>query len=210
MASDAPDASEQSISLLGSAELITEFFSYGVNSLLFHRGIYSPDSFSSMVKYGLAMTICTDPGVERYMKSVLSQMNKWLELKELKRVVVVFASVASREVLERWSFDVSLLGEDAKLDDDTNDEQKAASDKKILEEMKGVVRQIAGSASFLPLLEEACSFDMLIYTNSDTVIPAEWNESGPRLIADKEEVQLRSFNTSAGNVDASVTFARTD
>ena len=48
------------ISLSGSVEIVTEFFSYAVSSILFQRGIYSPEQFSRVSKYGLTMMMTTD------------------------------------------------------------------------------------------------------------------------------------------------------
>ena len=39
------------------------------------------------------------------------------------------------------------------------------------------MRQIAASVTFLPLLEDECSFDLIVYTNKDSETPQEWEES---------------------------------
>jgi mitotic spindle assembly checkpoint protein MAD2 len=40
-------------------------------------------------------------------------------------------------------------------------------------------------------------------------IPAKWQESGPALIANSEEVRLRSFTTSIHSVDGMVAYKAT-
>jgi mitotic spindle assembly checkpoint protein MAD2 len=50
--------------------------------------------------------------------------------------------------------------------------------------------------TFLPLLREPCSFDLLIYTNKTAAVPKKWNDSDPRYIMNSQEVKLRSFTTS--------------
>jgi hypothetical protein len=50
--------------------------------------------------------------------------------------------------------------------------------------------------TFLPLLNEPCSFDLLIYTNKTAVVPKKWADSDPRYIMNSQEVKLRSFTTS--------------
>ena len=203
---------DHSITLRGSADMVTEFFAYGVNTLLYQRGIYPPESFNRISKYGMTMLVSNDEDVQKYMSSVLDQMKIWLERSSLQRVVVVIASVATKKVLERWAFDVG----------ETNDEESdplqnvtnvnrirgKKENSKIVGEIQAVVRQITASVSFLPLLDEACSFDMLIYTKQDIETPTKWEESGPRTINNSEQVTLRSFSTSVHNVDASVTYAR--
>ena len=148
----------------------------------------------------MTVLVSADPAVKAYLNSVLEQMQTWLKLSTLRRVVVVIASVATGDVKERWAFDVKANqpGED--------DEPK--EEKVIMSEIQAIMRQITASVSFLPLLDEACGFDMLIYTDENTITPAKWEESGPRIIKDRDEVKLRSFSTTVHNVDASVTYAR--
>lgn len=50
--------------------------------------------------------------------------------------------------------------------------------------------------TFLPLLNESCSFDLLIYTRKTAVVPKKWEDSDPRYIMNSQEVKLRSFTTS--------------
>lgn len=67
--------------------------------------------------------------------------------------------------------------------------------KEIMSEIQAIIRQITASVSFLPLLEEQCTFDLLVYTDKDSEVPALWEESDPRFIKDSTEVRLRSFTT---------------
>lgn len=212
----AEKGADHSITLSGSADLVTDFFSYGVNTLLYQRGIYSVDTFSRISKYGLTMLISTDPRVIKFLDSVLQQMRIWLQRRELKRVVVLFASVATKKVLERWAFDINLVddhqsqkgapGQNTPL----SKEHRDRVERDIVSQIQAVIRQITASVTFLPLLDEPCAFDMLIYTNQDIETPAKWLESSPRIIPDKENVQLRSFSTNLHNVAASVSYAKDD
>ena len=47
---------------------------YAVNSILYQRGIYPPDMFDRVKKYGLPMQISTDAGLKRYLAQVLEQI----------------------------------------------------------------------------------------------------------------------------------------
>ncbi len=58
----------------------------------------------------------------------------------------------------------------------------------------------------MPLLEEPCTFDLLVYTNADASVPKAWEESDPRYIAQSAEVRLRSFTTSIHKVAPSVSY----
>lgn len=67
-----------------------------------------------------------------------------------------------------------------------------------MSEIQAIIRQITASVSFLPLLEEQCAFDLLVYTDKNSEVPAMWEESDPRFIKDSAEVRLRSFSTKVG------------
>ncbi len=54
------------------------------------------------------------------------------------------------------------------------------------------------------------SFDLLVYTDKDLVVPEKWEESGPQIIDQSEEVRLRSFTTSIHKVNSMVAYKRTD
>jgi hypothetical protein len=62
------------ITIRGSAELVAEFFGYSVNSILFQRGVYPPDSFARVQKYGLGLFVTNDEDLKRFITSVLTQM----------------------------------------------------------------------------------------------------------------------------------------
>lgn len=48
------------ITLKGSTEIVMEFFAYSINSILFQRGVYRPESFTKATKYGLQMMVTSD------------------------------------------------------------------------------------------------------------------------------------------------------
>jgi len=65
-------------------------------------------------------------------------------------------------------------------------------------EIQAIIRQIASSVAFLPLIRERCSFDLLVYTDKEVFVPSTWEDSDPRYIANAEEVRLRSMSTKVG------------
>jgi mitotic spindle assembly checkpoint protein MAD2 len=73
-------------------------------------------------------------------------------------------------------------------------------------EIQAIIRQITASVTFLPLLEDACTIDLLAYTDRDSDVPLEWEESDPRLIDNAANVKLRSFSTSVHNVETMVAY----
>jgi len=56
----------------------------------------------------------------------------------------------------------------------------------------------------------AGAFDILVYTDKDLEVPEKWNETGPAMIANSQEVKLRSFSTSYHKVDTMVAYKNVD
>jgi len=50
------------------------------------------------------------------------------------------------------------------------------------------------------------SFDLLVYTDKDLETPATWNETGPAMMVDSQEVRMRSFSTTIHKVDTMVAY----
>lgn len=69
-----------------------------------------------------------------------------------------------------------------------------------------MLRQITASISFLPLLEEECAFDILMYTSKSAKLSNDWADTTACHIKDAEEVSLRSFNTKIHNVHTKVQY----
>lgn len=196
---------------------MTEFFGYAVNSILYQRGLYPPSTFEVKKKYGLGMLVSSDEEIKTYLVSVLDQINEWLIEKKLEKLVLVISSVRTRETVERWVFDIETDSEIGLEEDGENVEppnngaeeknkkyEKSKQD--ITNEIAAIMRQIAASVTFLPLLEDECSFDLIVYTNKDSETPQEWEESDPRFIRNAETVKLRSFSTKVHSVEAAVAY----
>ena len=136
-------------------------------------------------------------------------------------MVMVISSIEPVEVLERWTFDIQTDSSavSASTTTTTTTTTTAATTtatttatvsgtkplKEINAEIAAVMRQIAASVTFLPLLETACAFDLLMYTDHGAPVPVQWEESAPRYIANAQHVRLRAVDTS---VSASIEFHR--
>ena len=44
------------------------------------------------------------------------------------------------------------------------------------------------SVTFLPILQEPCTFDLLVYTDKSASVPQTWENSDPKFISDSTEV----------------------
>lgn len=191
------------ITLRGSTDIVVEFFDYCVNSILYQRAIYPPESFKRVSKYGLAMMMANEEGLMSYIQNITRQLESWLLNGAVQKLVLVVKGVETGDTLERWVFNCEATGSD----------ENAKSEKAIKEitsEIQAIVRQITASVTFLPLLNEPCSFDLLVYADDAAAVPVTWEDSDPCFIANGEDVRLRSFTTKIHTIDLAVQYKGID
>lgn len=205
------------ITLKGSVDIVSEFFFTAINSILYQRGIYQPETFKREAKYGLTVLSTTDDGLLKYLAQVMAQVESWLLSGDVQRLVVVVSGVDSGDTLERWQFNVALEDDNQGGEENrkpninsTATKNKNTKNNKSIKEIHGeiqaIIRQITASVTFLPLLNEPCSFDLLVYTKKDAAVPTKWEDSDPCYIMNSQEVKLRSFTTSVHKVDSMVAY----
>ncbi|PVU96718.1 hypothetical protein BB560_005792 [Smittium megazygosporum] len=147
-------------------------------------GIYPSEDFKIVQKYGLNMLVTTDLELRDYIKTILQQVEQWLLDKSIKKLVMAINSTETRETLERWQFDIHLesQGENAPTQN--------------------------SSVTFLPMIDETCTFNILVYADKDVQVPSLWVDSNPHHVKNSEQVRLRSFSTDVHKVDAMVAYRR--
>lgn len=82
----------------------------------------------------------------------------------------------------------------------SNEQLAKKSLKEITAEIQAIMRQISASVTFLPLLSETCSFDLLVYTDKGAEVPLSWEDSDPCLIKNAAEVQLRGLDANVSSL----------
>ncbi|PIA51372.1 hypothetical protein AQUCO_01100296v1 [Aquilegia coerulea] len=189
------------ITLRGSSAIVSEFFGYAANSILYNRGVYPEESFVKVKKYGLPMLLTEDENVKCFLTNLTTQLSEWLEAGKLQRIVLVIMSKSTGEVLERWNFSIETDKEAVE-----KGVSREKSDKEIMREIQAIMRQIASSITYLPCLDEQCVFDVLAYTDNDVEVPFTWIESDPKLIANPQMVKLHAFDTKIHKVDTLVSY----
>eukprot|EP00983_Pelagomonas_calceolata_P091578 1157565-Pelagomonas_calceolata.AAC.1 len=85
-------------------------------SILYQRGVYPQETFDVAKKYGCNLWLNNDEGLTKYLHTVLQQTkgatavrqgsHVWLEQGKLKQLVLVITEADTKEVLERWTFDI--------------------------------------------------------------------------------------------------------
>lgn len=150
------------ITLKGSVEIVAEFFFTAINSILYQRGIYQPETFKRDEKYGLTVLTTTDDGLLTYLGQVMKQMESWLVSGDVQKLVVVVAGIDTGETLERWQFNVNVEDQNGNLaagNDENNplnnvpatvQTSKGKQQKSLKEihgEIQAIIRQITASVS---------------------------------------------------------------
>ncbi|KAM0695737.1 hypothetical protein Q7P36_004219 [Cladosporium allicinum] len=214
------------LSLKGSSKLCVEFFEFAANTILFQRGVYPPEDFAPVKKYGLNMMVSLDDQVKAYVKKIMSQLNKWIQKSKISKLVIVITSKETGEHLERWQFDVNVFNDESKSkkksssdgqentatedgDDAATPEAAPAAEKtetEIQQEIQSLFRQITASVTFLPMLDGNCTFNVLVYADADSDVPLEWGDSDAKEVKNAEKVMLRSFSTNSHRIDTLVSY----
>ncbi|KAI1320010.1 Mitotic spindle checkpoint component mad2 [Mortierella claussenii] len=84
------------------------------------------------------------------------------------------------------------------------------TEKEIQTEIQAILRQITASVTFLPMLDEKCTWTILCQTEKDAEVPATWSDTDPHLVHNAEQVKLRSFSTNLHKIDALVAYRLQD
>lgn len=108
------------LTLKGSVALVSDFLSYGIQSILYQRDVYPSDDFKMVKKFNTQVLTTIDEGLKEYLERAMQQVQQWLTQGEVKRIVVAIVEKETQETVERWQFDVEVMnkGTDESADKD--------------------------------------------------------------------------------------------
>lgn len=199
--------------LKGSVKVVSEFFEYSINTILYQRGIYPPEDFKVVKKYGLNMLVSTDDDVKRYIKRIMKQLHSWMGAGRINKLIVCIVSKETADTMERWQFDIDIVQSSGPLPNTSTAVGQADSDgslpkdeKEVTKEIQSLIRQITASVTFLPELTGRATFNVLVYTDTSGEVPKDWVDSDARDVRNAEAVQLRSFSTGAHKIGLQVSY----
>ncbi|KAJ3816018.1 spindle assembly checkpoint protein [Lentinula lateritia] len=199
-------ANRQAITLKGSTSLVTEFFKYAVNTILFQREVYPSDDFHMVKKYGQTVLVTQDVALESYLDKILKQVQKWLLLGSVTQLVLAIISKDSRTPLERWVFDIKLVELPVESGEAPSPPKPEAE---IQSEIRAILKQIISMVTYLPVINEPTVFNILAYTSESADVPAgEWVDTDPLAIeaSKSQQVKMRSFSTDIHRIEAMVAY----
>ncbi|KAF9365982.1 hypothetical protein BGX34_007033 [Mortierella sp. NVP85] len=187
-------------------------------------------------KYGLNMLVTTDPEIKNHMHEILKQVEAWLMACKVEKLILAIKSKETMTVLERWQFDIQNTKDHTTVPTQQHQQQQPFYDdkenqvysfnsrpttaspssssnpphekteKEIQTEIQAILRQITASVTFLPMLDEKCTWTILCQTEKDAEVPATWSDADPHLVHNAEQVRLRSFSTNLHKIDAMVAY----
>ncbi|KAL4063413.1 DNA-binding protein [Scleroderma yunnanense] len=195
----------QAITLKGSCSLVTEFFKYAANTILFQRGVYPSDDFHMVKKYGQTVLVTQDLALENYLDRILKQVNKWLLTGAVTQLVLAIISKDTRTPLERWVFDINVVEPPS----DSTEPLPPKPESEIQAEIRSILKQIVSTVTFLPIIDDPTVFNILAYTKDSADVPAdEWVDTDPLAIeaSKSQQVKLRSFSTDVHRIEAMVAY----
>ncbi|XP_047138514.1 mitotic spindle assembly checkpoint protein MAD2A isoform X1 [Hydra vulgaris] len=180
----------QTISLNGSVEYVVKYLSFAVNKILYERGIYPEEKFTERNIFGFTRKFVDIPEIVEYLNHFFSQLSVWLLKEEVDRVVLVIGSIKQNQDLERWQFQIN-----------TRTQSVAMSTDNVNSEVHGIDAQINSCITTMIPLEELCSFNLIVYANTQCDTPQNWHECNEHYISNAEECILKSVSTPCHEVN---------
>lgn len=183
---------------------MSEFFEYSINSILYQRGVYPQDDFTTVKKYGLTLLKTQDDELKSYIRVILLQVHRWLIGQKCNKLVLCIVDKDEGEVVEQWSFEIVHQGKE-----EASEEEAVPLDpSETQNQIRALIRQITASVTFLPELtnEGNYTFNVLAYTDANAKVPLEWSDSENKAIENAETVQFKNFSTNDHIVSAQVSY----
>ncbi|ODV80390.1 DNA-binding protein [Suhomyces tanzawaensis NRRL Y-17324] len=199
-------ADPSKLALKGSCKIVTDYFEFAINSILFQRGIYPAEDFQTVRKYDLPLLVNVDDDVKDYILKIMLQIKKWIYGKKIVKLVLVIVSKTTVETVERWEFNININEENQSGDVPEKSRQETKK------EIQAIIRQITSLVSYLPMLkDDDYTFNVMVYTdpNNPAHVPIEWldtNGDQKMLEGDVEQVNFTSFSTDIHKVGTVVSY----
>jgi mitotic spindle assembly checkpoint protein MAD2 len=152
---------KQNINIKGSSKIVSEFFCYAVQAILYQRGVYPADQFEKKNEYDSSLQVfkvlkeCSlyvffkkplitkkESKLRDYLNVVLAQVDSWAAMGSLQQLVMVIARAETGETIERWVFNVE-TDKAAVNADSTPVDAAPKTVKEVRNAIAAIMRQIA-------------------------------------------------------------------
>mgnify|MGYP000276312612 CR=1 FL=1 len=95
---------KQTITVQGSAEIITDFMEYSINIILYNRELYPMEDFEKVEKYGRPYYLTTNYKLKSYLENVLKGLKDLVANDQCHRIDLVIISVELKKVIRKLFF----------------------------------------------------------------------------------------------------------
>jgi mitotic spindle assembly checkpoint protein MAD2B len=202
--------SRQDIALDTYQAIVSTFSSLltvAVHTILYERGIYPADSFTSARKYNAAVRQNRSPVVCKWIADAVSAVESEILKGLVSRVALVVFSLKS-EPLERYMFDISgfpkVPANEAHTQFDPQSATILHSVVDLEEQFRAAMQRISFASSRLPKLPDNCTFTLSVELNDDAEAPIQhpqpWIPSEPELQpAEPRSNRQRGASLGAGH-----------
>ncbi|XP_053665680.1 mitotic spindle assembly checkpoint protein MAD2A-like [Anopheles marshallii] len=197
------------ITLEGSASIIHEYLKYSVHSIIFQRGVYPSGDFLPEKYNDVPVMVSQNSKIRSCIDHITGEVKELIMKKLISKITVCIITLDKAEIIERWDFNIKPQYENEEVSD------KPLS--KIQSEIREVMRQIIATVSFLPCLEERCTFDIMLHTASNIFeeqpnMVSEYLEEDAASIEVKnaQTLRIKQFDTGLYKVETEVTYRKAD
>ncbi|GMG38122.1 unnamed protein product [Ambrosiozyma monospora] len=210
------------LAIKGSSKIVSDFFEFSIHSILYQRGIYPPEDFKVVKKYGLNLLVSIDDEVINYVRRIMKQLHRWIYSGKISKLVLAITNKDTFETVEKWQFDIestslpktqqSEVNSPSDGSQQSNQEVEPKSKDQIQREIQAIIRQITASITFLPELKKSESdeftFNVLVYAKPNCKVPEDWADADAKEIegGSVESVKFKSFQTDVHQVGTLVSY----
>uniref|UniRef100_A0A182P6V9 HORMA domain-containing protein n=1 Tax=Anopheles epiroticus TaxID=199890 RepID=A0A182P6V9_9DIPT len=200
---------DHSITLQGSADIVHEYLKYSTHSIIFQRGIYPAGDFMPEEYNGVPLMVSRDQRIVEYIDKIMGQVHELIMKRMITKVTMCIVTVEDSDIVERWDFNIQPT-----YDDEPGVAPVSTKPlNKVQSEIRDVMRQIVATVSFLPCLDERCTFDLMLHTvgevfSANPTMLKQFREEAPQFIEikDAQTITLKRFSTGLQTVDTNVMY----
>ncbi|XP_052900082.1 mitotic spindle assembly checkpoint protein MAD2A [Anopheles moucheti] len=199
------------ITMEGCASIIHEYLKYSVHSIIYQRGIYPSGDFLPEEYNGVPVMVSRNSKIKSCIDHIMGEVKELIMKRLIFKITVCIITLDKGDIIERWDFKIKPQYEDERVSTST----KPLS--KIQSEIRDVMRQIISTVSFLPCLEERCTFDIILHTASNVFEKQpnmyqeclEENEASIE-VKNAQTLRLKQFSTGLNQVDTEVIYRKAE
>ena len=175
----------------------------------------------------MTVFLTRDEKVGKYLNSTLQAVRKYLKTGQINKLYFIIQNDRTKETIERWQFNITTDTEENKENKENQgnvDENGAMREKqvkkkvnrrKLATEIARIIRQITTATTILPVIQECCTFDVLLSCEEDIELSPGWGETEEAKITidgvgEETSLPFASLDTKIHKVESAVSYKVVD